>query len=112
MAGSVVPISLSYETATAILTVKTDAKTRIYIDDELKGETTGNGVLNISAIVPGNHEIKLIKDGFTEYKETRAFEGRMRARLEHDLVPLPTPSELFDDFDDASLHQVGTPQPC
>jgi hypothetical protein len=47
----------------------------------------------------GDHEVKLVKDGFEEFKCTAKFEYGKPVRVDAKLVPLPTSAEWNDDFD-------------
>jgi hypothetical protein len=89
--------------------VKTDPGTNIYIDNEPKGTTTGDGILKSSDIRLGDHEIKLTKDGFQEYKVTRHFELGQAVELDHKLEPLATATEFQDDFDIANTSRWTMP---
>jgi len=87
------------ERATVELTVRTDPETAVYLDGEPKGKTPADGVLKSSDVRLGKHAIKLVKEDFEEYSETREFQYRKPETLEKRLVPLPTSAEFSDDFD-------------
>lgn len=87
------------EFATVPLRVATEPGTTVYIDNEPRGDTPENGILEINDVRLGEHEIKLVKDGYVEFKERRAFDYSKPVELAHRLVPLPTSAEFADDFD-------------
>lgn len=87
------------EFATVAMTVTTDPGTSIYIDGEFRGDTPENGTLEVPDVRLGKHEVKLVKDGYVEFKESRDFEYGTPVAVAHKLVPLPTSAEFSDDFD-------------
>lgn len=87
------------EFATVPMKVSTDPGTSIYIDGDFQGDSTENGILEVKDVRIGTHEVKLVKDGYVEYKETRAFDFGKPVDVAHRLVPLPTSAEFSDDFD-------------
>lgn len=87
------------ELATVPMTVTTDPGTSIYVDGEFRGDTTENGVLEVKDVRLGQHEVKLVKDGYVEWKDTRAFDYGKPVSIANRLVPLPTSAEFSDDFD-------------
>jgi hypothetical protein len=87
------------EFATVPMTVTTDPGTSIYVDGEFKGDTPENGTLEVKDVRLGTREVKLVKDGFVEWKETRTFEYGKPVAVANKLVPLPTSAEFSDDFD-------------
>ena len=87
------------EFATVPLRVATEPGTIVFIDNEPRGETPDNGVLEINDVRLGQHEVKLVKDGFVEHKEARAFDYGKPVEMTHRMVPLPTSAEFADDFD-------------
>lgn len=87
------------EFAVVPMTVKTDPGTSIYVDGEERGRTPENGTLEVKDVRLGQHEVKLVKDGYVEYKETRAFDYGKPVAISKVLVPLPTSAEFSDDFD-------------
>jgi hypothetical protein len=89
--------------------VKTNAGAAIYLDNEPKGTTTSDGTLKLSEIRIGDHEIKLAKDGFQDYKVTRRFEFGKPVDLDHQLEPLATATEFQDDFDIANTSRWTMP---
>jgi len=97
------------ERALVELRVKTNVGAAIYIDNEPKGTATGDGILKLSEIRIGDHEIKLTKDGFQDYKVTRRFEFGKLVELDHPLEPLATATEFQDDFDIANTSRWTMP---
>jgi len=87
------------EYATVRMTVRTDAGTSVYVDGDFQGDSTEDGVLEVKDVRIGQHEVKLVKDGYVEYKEMRAFDFGKPVEVLHRLVPLPTSAEFSDDFD-------------
>lgn len=87
------------EFATVPMKVTTDAGTSVYIDGDFQGDSTENGILEVKDVRIGSHEVKLVKDGYVEYKETRMFDFGKPVDVLHRLVPLPTSAEFSDDFD-------------
>ena len=87
------------EFATVPMTVKTDPGTSIYVDGEERGRTPENGTLEVTDVRLGKHEVKLVKDGYVEWKEPRTFDYGKPVEVAYRLVPLPTSAEFSDDFD-------------
>jgi hypothetical protein len=87
------------EFATVPMTVKTDPGTTIYVDGEERGRTPENGTLEVNDVRLGQHEVKLVKDGYVEWKESRTFDYGKPVDVAYKLVPLPTSAEFADDFD-------------
>lgn len=85
--------------ATVPMTVNTESKTKIYVDGEFVGETPANGSLEVPEVKLGTHEVKLVKDGYVEFKETHEFAYGKPVSVGTKLVPLPTSAEFSDDFD-------------
>ncbi len=87
------------EYATVPMKVTTDPGTSVYVDGDFQGDSTENGILEVKDVRIGSHEVKLVKDGYVEYKETRVFDFGKPVEVLHTLVPLPTSAEFSDDFD-------------
>jgi hypothetical protein len=87
------------EFATVPMTVKTDPGTTIYVDGDERGHTPENGTLEVPDVRLGQHEVKLVKDGYVEYKEARTFDYGKPVEVAYKLVPLPTSAEFSDDFE-------------
>lgn len=87
------------EFATVPLRVATEPGTTVFIDNEPRGDTPESGVLEINDVRIGEHEIKLVKDGYVEHKVSRAFDYGTPVEMAHKMVPLPTSAEFADDFD-------------
>lgn len=87
------------EPATVGLTVATDPETLVYIDGEFRGKTPGDGILKKGDIKLGRHTIKLFKEDYEEYTDTKEFKYREPMTLEKRLTALPTSAEFSDDFD-------------
>ena len=87
------------EFAVAPLSVKTDPGTTVFVDGQDRGTAPENGTIEVPDVRLGEHEIKLVKDGYVEFKETRKFDYGTPVSLAHKLVPLPTSAEFSDDFD-------------
>jgi hypothetical protein len=87
------------ELAVVPMTVRTEPGTSIYVDGEERGRTPENGTLEVTDVRLGQHEVKLVKDGYVEYKESRAFDYGKPVSIAAKLVPLPTSAEFSDDFD-------------
>lgn len=91
--------SPSLKRAVAELTVKTEPKTKVYIDGEFKGDTTADGTLKVSDVALGKREVKLVKEFYEEHKESREFEFGKPVPLTVKLKPVPT-SAMFDELFD------------
>ena len=87
------------EFATVPMTVHTEPLTKVYVDGEFRGATPDNGVLEVNDVRLGTREVKLVKDGYVEYKDTRTFDYGKPVDVSVKLVPLPTSAEFSDDFD-------------
>jgi hypothetical protein len=87
------------ERAVVAMTVLTEPDTTVYIDGEQMGRTPADGKLTRSDVRIGQHEVKLSKEDYYEFKKTLSFEFGKPVRLEQRLVPLPTSAEFNDDFD-------------
>ncbi|HWP44226.1 MAG TPA: PEGA domain-containing protein, partial [Blastocatellia bacterium] len=109
VAGTEYTRFLTLERATVELAVTTDPGTAVFVDSEPVGKTPADGKLRLSDIKIGKHEIKLVKDGYEEYKKTEQFEFRKPVALNHRMVPLPTSSEFNDDFDAANVERWTMP---
>jgi hypothetical protein len=95
------------------LEIQTDADTAIYVDNEPKGQTTSDGRLKRSDIKIGQHEIRLVKNGYEEYRRAFNFEFRKPVKINETLVPKRPSTDFHDEFEvvDASrwsLAQGGT----
>jgi hypothetical protein len=97
------------EKAVADLNVTTEPDTTVYVDGEEKGKTPADGKLKVAGIKIGQHQIKLVKDGFEEYAETDPFEFHKAVPLTRKLVPIPTSAEFSDDFDVPNLSKWQAP---
>ena len=95
--------------ATVALTIRTEPGTDVYLDGEPRGETPADGMLKLNDVRIGQHKIKLAKDGFEEYEETRSFEFGKPVEMRHSLVPLPTSTEFNDDFDIVNVNRWTMP---
>jgi hypothetical protein len=100
---------LTLDRATVELMVSTDSGTTVFLDSKPVGTTPADGRLVLGDIAIGSHEIKLVKEGYEEYKETRKFELKKPAALNHRLVPIPTSAEFSDDFDTANARRWTMP---
>jgi hypothetical protein len=98
-AGSEYTRILELQRATTELSVATDPGTAVFLDSRPLGKTPADGKLVLADVGLGSHEIKLVKDGYEEYKERRQFEFRNPVAVTRRLVPLPTSAEFSDDFD-------------
>lgn len=107
--GSVYTWVFHPERATVALSVASEPDTSIYVDNEFVGKTTGEGKLRRNDISIGEHEIRLKKDGFEEYKERRLFEFRKLTEITRSLVPLPTSGPFDDDFETPNLNRWRMP---
>lgn len=87
------------EFATVPMKVTTDPGTSVYVDGDFQGDSTENGILEVKDVRIGQHEVKLVKDGYVEFKEMRMFDFGKPVDVLHRLVPLPTSAEFSDDFD-------------
>ncbi len=87
------------EFATVPMKVTTDPGTSVYVDGDFQGDATENGILEVKDVRIGQHEVKLVKDGYVEFKEMRTFDFGKPVDVLHRLVPLPTSAEFSDDFD-------------
>jgi hypothetical protein len=97
------------EKAVGSLSVSTDPDTTVYVDGEEKGRTPANGTLSVPGIKVGQHEIKLVKDGFEEYSEADTFEFQKTVPLTKKLVPIPTSAEFSDNFSIPNLSKWQAP---
>lgn len=95
--------------AVSDLSVTTNPDTTVYIDGVDKGKTPADGVLKVPDIKLGQHQIKLVKDGFEEYAENDNFEFQKIVPLAKKLVPIPTSAEFSDDFDVPNLSKWQPP---
>jgi hypothetical protein len=100
---------LTLEQATVKLTVATDPGTMVFVDSKPFTTTPADGKLVLDDIAIGSHEIKLVKDGYEEYKVTRQFEFRSPVVIDHKLIPIPTSAEFSDDFDTANVKRWTMP---
>jgi hypothetical protein len=92
------------------LDIQTDADTTIYVDNEPKGITTSDGKLKRSDIKIGQHEVRLVKNGYEEYKRAFNFEFRKPIRINETLVPKRPSTDFHDEFEvvDASRWTIGS----
>ena len=97
-AGSEYSWTFLPERATVELIVRTLPGTNVYVDDRQIGETPDNGVLRYGDIRVGEHEIKLAKDGYEEYKRRVGFEYGKPVEMKPELAPQPTSAELSENF--------------
>jgi hypothetical protein len=92
------------------LDIQTDADTAIYVDNEPKGVTTSDGKLKRSDIKIGQHEVRLVKNGYEEYKRAFNFEFRKPVKVNETLVPKRPSTDFHDEFEvvDASRWTMAT----
>jgi len=92
------------------LDIQTDADTAIYVDNEPKGVTTSDGKLKRSDIKIGQHEVRLVKNGYEEYKRAFNFEFRKPVKVNETLVPKRPSTDFHDEFEvvDASCWTMAT----
>jgi hypothetical protein len=90
------------------LDIQTDADTTIYVDNEPKGVTTSDGKLKRSDIKIGRHEVRLVKNGYEEYRRAFNFEFRKPVKVNEVLVPKRPSTDFHDEFEvaDASRWTV------
>ena len=86
------------ERATVGLTVRTLPATTVYLDGQQIGKTPDDGVLKSSDIRVGEHDIKLAKDGYEEFKQRVSFEYGKPVEIKPELTPRATSAELSEDF--------------
>ena len=55
--------------ATSELFIKSNPGVAVYVDGQLLGNTSSDGRLKISALRAGEHDLKLWKEGYEEYRE-------------------------------------------
>lgn len=84
--------------ATTEMVVKTEPGASVYIDSDEIGQTTPDGMLKKDVRL-GAHEVRLYKDGFEQYKETRRFEFGKPVQMEKALMPLPASAPFREFFD-------------
>ncbi len=84
--------------ATVEMTVRTLPATNVYINGEPRGETPDDGILKFSDIRVGEHEIKLAKDGYEEFKRRLNFEFGKPIDIKPELSPRATSAEFSEDF--------------
>jgi PEGA domain len=84
--------------ATTEMIVKTGPGVSVYIDSDEVGQTTPDGTLKKDVRL-GAHEVRLYKDGFEQYKETRRFEFGKPVQMQHALMPLPASAPFREFFD-------------
>ncbi len=82
------------------LAIQSDPETLVYVDNEPRGGITSDGKLNLNDIKIGSHEVRLVKDGYEEYKQSHNFEFRKPVPINHRLVPKV--SKDFNDLFDIS----------
>jgi hypothetical protein len=80
------------------LEIQTDADTTIYVDNEPKGVTTSDGKLKRSDIKIGQHEVRLVKNGFEEYRRAFNFEFRKPVKVNEVLVPKRPSTDFHNEF--------------
>ena len=83
--------------ATALLAVRSNPGVAVYIDGHLLGNTSGEGLLKVSALRVGEHDMKLWKDGYEEHKERFKVEPGASA-IERPLKPKKIYSGFADFF--------------
>jgi hypothetical protein len=97
--GSEIDWKLIPEKAVSDITITTEPGASIYIDGEEKGTTPSDGRLTITGVNIGSHEVKLVKDGYEEFKQNQQFEFKKPLALTTKLTPIPTSAEFSDDFE-------------
>jgi len=97
--GSEIDWKLLPEKAVSDITVVTEPGASIYIDGEEKGTTPSDGRLTVTGVNIGSHEVKLVKDGYEEFKQSEQFEFKKPLTLTTKLTPIPTSAEFSDDFE-------------
>src|SRR5689334_23451755 len=78
--------------------VETGPGVSVYVDSDEIGQTTPDGMLKKDVRL-GSHEVRLYKDGFEQYKETRRFELNKQVQVEKALLPLPASAAFREFFD-------------
>lgn len=87
------------EKAVSEILVATEPGTAVYLDGQQKGTTPEDGKLNIPGINIGEHQVKLVKDGYEELSKTITLAFHQPVALAERLTPLPTSAEFSDNFD-------------
>lgn len=85
------------------LDIQTDPDTAIYVDNEPKGVTTSDGKLKRSDIKIGQHEVRLVKNGYEEYRRPFNFEFRKPIKVSEVLVPKRPSTDFHDEFEVADV---------
>jgi hypothetical protein len=85
--------------ALATLVVRTLPDTAVFVDNEPKGRTPASGSLTLNDVRLGQHEIKLVKDAYVEFKRAETFEFERPVTLDARLEPVPNSAEFSDLFD-------------
>ena len=80
------------------LTIRTLPGTDVYVNSEPRGGTPGDGVLKLNDVRVGEHEIKLAKDGYEEFKQRYKFEYGKPVEIKSELSPRATSAEFNEDF--------------
>lgn len=92
------------------LAIQSDPETMVYVDNEPRGEITSDGKINFNDIKIGAHDVRLVKDGYEEYKQSHNFEFRKPVTIEHRLVPKVSKdfNDLFDISDTSRWTMPGS----
>ncbi len=79
----------------------TPGHAQVYVDDVFSGETSEAGRLKVPNLTPGQHRIRLTRDGYHDYEQSVGLvagqTATVTARLESAALPLPgarTPGEV------------------
>jgi hypothetical protein len=85
------------ELALADLVVEALPGAEVYVDNELRGKVLPDGTLSITAIKPGERQLRVVKNGYIEQKLTTTLAVGSR-KLAVNILPIPNSGEFFDPF--------------
>jgi hypothetical protein len=95
------------ELALAELTVNSLAGATVYVNGVARGKVLPEGKIVVAAIKPGDCDIRVVKDGFIEWKKSEKL-GVGPKTMEAKLLPIPN-SVQFDEYFNSGLTRWNAP---
>ena len=92
------------------LEIQTEPHAKVYIDDEPRGDVTSDGRFKLSDVKIGAHQVKLVKNGYEEYRATHQFIFAKPVRISHRLQPRQPSTDFQTNFKDADAGAWALPR--
>jgi hypothetical protein len=95
-------VDVNFEAEVGILVVKSEPNTRVYINDEPRGEISAKGEIRYSLVAGRDYRVMLDLEGYEKLEKSVPVKMGNDNIFEAKLMPLSTSSEFSDGFLDLS----------